>query len=98
MMLLDYRLVLRRFAKKYNIRTAKLPLFSQRKKFFYMGQLMAMSLAQEGSGFPYIAPPVYEYLCGAQLSTIDPTVEDVPNLEVKSSTEELLNIADSKKK
>lgn len=63
-----------------------------------MGQLMAMSLVQEGSGFPYIAPPVYEYLCGAELSTIDPTIEDVPNLEVKSFIEEVLKIADSKKK
>ena len=59
---------------------------------------MAMSLLQEGSGFPYIAPPVCKYLCGAELWMIDPTIEDVPNLEVKSLIEEVLNIADSKKK
>ena len=59
---------------------------------------MAMSLLQEGSGLPYIVPPVYKYVCGDELSMINPTIEDVPNLEVKSLIEEVLNIADSKKK
>ena len=39
-----------------------------------------------------------QVICGAELSMIDPTIEDVPNLEVKSLIEEVLNIADSKKK
>ena len=53
---------------------------------------MAMSLVQEGSGFPYFAPPVYEYLCGAELSSIKVTVDDVPNLEVRAFIEEVQNI------
>ena len=42
---------------------------------------MAMSLVQDGSGFPYMAPPLFEYLCG--MSTIDMTKEDVPSYEVQ---------------
>lgn len=42
---------------------------------------MAMSLVQDGSGFPYVAPPLFEYLCG--MSTIDMTKEDVPSYEVQ---------------
>ena len=42
---------------------------------------MAMSLVQDGSGFPYMAPPLFEYLCG--MSTIDVTKEDVPSYEVQ---------------
>ena len=43
---------------------------------------------------------VYEYLhvSGAKLSMIDPTIENAPNLEVKFLIEEVLNIADSKRK
>ena len=48
----------------------------------YIGQLMAMSITQQGSGFPYIAKPVYDYLCGLNLSQIVATVEDVPDFEV----------------
>ena len=61
---------------------------------------MAVSLVQEGSGFPYIAPPVYKYLhvCSAELSTIEPTVDDVPNLEVTSFIKKVQNIADCKRK
>ena len=59
---------------------------------------MAMSLVQEGSGFPYIAPPVYKYLCSAEFSTIEPTVDDVQNLEATSFIEKVQNIADCKRK
>ena len=33
-------------------------------KFYYIGQLIAMSISQEGSGFPYFSQSVYQYLCG----------------------------------
>ena len=42
---------------------------------------MAMSLVQDGSGFPHMAPPLFEYFCG--MSTIDVTKEDVPSYEVQ---------------
>ena len=36
-----------------------------------------------------MAPPVYEYLCAIELSSIDVTVDDVPNPEVKALMEEV---------
>ena len=54
-----------------------------------MGQLMAMSLVQEGSGFSFMAPPMYKYLCGIEMASIDVTVKDVPNEEVKALIEEV---------
>ena len=50
---------------------------------------MAVSVLQDGSGFPYFALPVYQYVCGADIATIDVQVEDVPNIEVKALIEEV---------
>ena len=55
----------------------------QSKKFYYVGKLMAMGLANGGSGYPYMAPPMFEYLCGADIAEICVTDLDVPNLEVR---------------
>ena len=54
-----------------------------------MGQLMAMSLLQQGSGFPYLAPPVYQYISGVEVSKIDVSVEDIPNVELRSIIEKV---------
>ena len=43
---------------------------------------MAMCLLHGGSGFPYLAPPMYDYLCGEDASSIKVSAEDVPNVEV----------------
>ena len=43
---------------------------------------MALSLVQGGSGFPYLAPPVFKYLCGQDIAEIRVAIEDVPNIEV----------------
>jgi hypothetical protein len=50
---------------------------------------MAMSLVHGGSGFPFFAPPMYQYLCGMEVSSIDVRMEDVPNLEVRSLLEKV---------
>ena len=42
---------------------------------------MAMSFVQDRSGFPYMAPPLFEYLCG--MSTTNVTKEDVSSYEVQ---------------
>ena len=72
----------------------------QTKKFYHVGRLMAISLVQGGSGFPFFAPPVYQYLCGVEMPTIE--LQDVPNFEVISLLEKvymqivmLLFLADS---
>lgn len=58
-------------------------LFFQNKKNYYIGNLMAMSIVHGGSGFPYMASPMYEYLCGTDMSEIKVNKFDVPNTEVK---------------
>ena len=45
--------------------------------------LMSMSIANGGNGFPYLAPPMYEYLCGWDVTSISVADLDVPNYEVR---------------
>ena len=56
----------------------------QNRKFYLVGQLMAMSIGQEGSGFPYFSRSVYKYLCGVNPMNIEVEVEDVPDFDVKN--------------
>ena len=42
---------------------------------------MAMSIAQEGSGFPFFATCVFDYLCGKDVNDI--TIDDVPDYEAR---------------
>lgn len=58
-------------------------------KYYRIGQLMAMSLLQQGSGFSYLAPPVYQYISGVELSMIDVSIEDVPSFELRSIIEKV---------
>ena len=50
---------------------------------------MPMSLLQQGSGFPYLARPVYEYLCGCDPSQAAVGVEDVQDYEVVTLANEV---------
>lgn len=45
---------------------------------------MAMSLVHGGSGFPYFAVPVYNYLCGMDIQCIKVNTYDIPEMEVKT--------------
>ena len=40
---------------------------------------MAMSVCQGGSGLPFLAEPVYNYLCTGELREIEITTEDIPD-------------------
>ena len=51
-------------------------------KFLHVGKLMALSLIQGGSSFPYFAEPMYDYLCGEDASSIKVSAEDVPSIDV----------------
>lgn len=44
---------------------------------------MAMSLGQEGSGFPYFSDSIYKYWCGVDPMTIELDVDDIPDFDVK---------------
>ena len=59
------------------------------KKFFYVGNLVAMGLVQGGSGIPFLAPPVYNYLCGMSMQAVKVSLEDAPNFEVQELVEKV---------
>ena len=42
-----------------------------------------MSLLQDGSGIPFLAPPVFQYLCGTSAEHVQVCIDDSPTLEVK---------------
>ena len=51
--------------------------------------LVAMSIVQDGSGFSFLAPPVYQYICGMEIPRIAIADEDVPDYEVRKLIEEV---------
>ena len=76
-------------------------LTMQTKKFYNVGHLMARSLVQGGSGLPFFAPPMYQYICGVEMSSIAVSMQDVPNLEAlnlleKISVHDFLYLHDNK--
>lgn len=50
---------------------------------------MAMSIVQDGSGFSFLAPPVYQYICGVDIPRIAIADEDVPDYDVRKIIEEV---------
>ena len=56
----------------------------QLKKFERIGQLMAMSLAQGGNGFPYFATSFYQYICGKDVNDIWIDTDSVPDYEARN--------------
>ena len=51
--------------------------------FKQIGILMAVSLVQGGSGYPFFAPAIFEYLAGTDICAITPSLQDVPSAEVQ---------------
>ena len=51
---------------------------------------MTMSLLQQGSGFPYMAPSVYEYISGVSISSIDISIEEVSSIELLSIIDKVI--------
>ena len=58
-------------------------------KYYKIGQLMSMSLLQGGSGFPYLAPPIYQYFSGVEIFALNVSMEDVASFELRSIIEEV---------
>ena len=57
---------------------------SKAKKFFHVGVMIAMSLTQGGSGFQFISEAMYDYLCGKEITSINVTIDDVGNSEIRN--------------
>ena len=51
---------------------------------------MAMAVIQGGSGFHYFAPCIYHYLCGAEVSFISVSADDIPDYEVSSVVQKVI--------
>ena len=48
-----------------------------------LGQFVAMSIIQGGSGFPFLAPPVYEYFVMGKCTDVTVENDDIPDHMVK---------------
>ena len=52
-----------------------------------MGVLIALSVAQGGSGFPHLCKSVYDYLCGRDPNDI--AINFIPDSEARSTVEKV---------
>ena len=50
---------------------------------------MAMSLVHGGSGFPFISPCVFKYLCGENPLEISVETSDVADMTVRAMVDEV---------
>ena len=51
---------------------------------------MAMSLVQDGSGFPFLAPCIYQYLQGMKVHDISVDIADVADYASRSLLEKVI--------
>lgn len=63
------------------------PWFRQAGDFKRLGMLVGMSLIQGGSGLPFLAPAMYDYICGKDVCSIVATTGEIPNAELKATLE-----------
>ena len=43
---------------------------------------MALSLLQGGTGFPFLAPCIYDFICGLPIASLQPSIDHIPDPEV----------------
>ena len=43
-----------------------------------------MSLAQQGSGFPFLSSTAYHYLANKDIASFEVVLEDIPNPEIRT--------------
>lgn len=44
-----------------------------------------MSLVQGGSGFPFFSQSLYDYICGKDVCSIQPTFDEIPDTSLKTT-------------
>ena len=59
---------------------------------FNLGRYIAMSICKGGIGIPFLAPPVYEYLCSEQCTGLNVKLADLPDPVVEKVYRNLLVI------
>ena len=65
---------------------------TQMKDLYNLGRYIAMSVAQGGSGFPFLAEPVYKYLCTGECTGIQLSNEDAPDPTLKFVLEKVSDL------
>ena len=58
--------------------------------FHSIGILVSMSITQGGSGYPFFAPSVYHYICGRDICSISPSLQEVPDHELLAVLDKVL--------
>lgn len=48
-------------------------------RFKLIGELMALSFLQGGTGFPFLAPCIYDFICGLPIASLQPSVDHIPD-------------------
>ena len=61
----------------------------QNGDFKPIGVLVGMSFIHGGSGYPFFAPSLYKYVCGQNVCTISPLIEEVPEQELRTTLSEV---------
>ena len=46
---------------------------------------MGMSITQGGSGYPYFAPSMYKYICGEDVCSIEPEIDEIPDFQLQKT-------------
>lgn len=63
----------------------------KQSKYFSLGRLMAMRLSHEASGFPYLAPSAFRYLCKPETLSANLREEDIPDFDAITLVEKVRN-------
>ena len=50
---------------------------------------MGMSITQGGSGYPYFAPSMYKYICGEDVCSIEPEIDEIPDFQLQKTLVEV---------
>lgn len=55
----------------------------QNNVYKQLGELVAASITQGGSGIHLFNSSVYKYICGSDVADIKPPLEEIPDIEVR---------------
>ena len=63
--------------------------FQQLGDFKCIIVLVGMSLVQGGSGLPFFAPSLYDYISGKDVCKIQPIIEEIPDASLRTIVTEV---------
>ena len=65
-----------------------------KNEFCFCGQLTVVRLLQEFQGLKYFSKTVVDYILIGEIGNLKPSIEEIPNTDVKESLQKLLKITD----